>query len=85
MSARRPIRLERGSGVTTNISASGVFFETDTPYAPGNEISFLIELSGPKGEELLLRFRGIIVRLETKEGRIGVAVKGLTSGLQEEN
>ena len=36
MYATRPVRLDRGTGVTRNISISGVFFETDVDYAPGS-------------------------------------------------
>jgi hypothetical protein len=71
--------------MTTNISASGVFFETDKHFTPGSEITFLIELSGPQDEKLLLRFRGVIIRLEKRNGGIGVAVKSLASKLHSEN
>ena len=82
MSATRPVRLARGTGVTRNISTSGVFFETDVSYAPGSNIIFAIELDGPQGEKLMLRSRGEIVRIELRGGTVGVAVKIVASKLE---
>jgi len=39
VAATRPVKLDRGTGITRNVSASGVFFETDVEYAAGSEIS----------------------------------------------
>ena len=82
MVSTRPVRLDRGTGVTRNISASGVFFETNVDYATGNEISFAIELDGPQGEKLMLRCRGEIVRVEYRDGKVGVAAKIVASKLE---
>jgi hypothetical protein len=81
MSATRPVRLDRGTGVTRNISTSGIFFETDVHYTPGSEINFAIELDGPQGKKVMLRSRGEIVRIELRGGKVGVAVKIVTSKL----
>ena len=53
MFARRLVRLDRGTGVTRNISASGVFFVTGGDYVPGNKIDFTIELAGLRGGTLM--------------------------------
>lgn len=82
MSATRPVQLDRGTGVTRNVSTSGVFFETNEDYAEGSEIVFAIELDGPQGEKLMLRSRGQIVRVERRDGRVGVAAKVVTSKLE---
>ena len=82
MSVTRPVSLDRGTGVTRNISTSGVFFETDVGYAPGSKIIFAIELDGPQGEKLMLRSRGEIVRIELRRGKVGVAVKIVASKLE---
>ena len=82
MSATRPVRLDRGKGITRNISTSGVFFETDVDYAEGSAISFAIELDGLRGETLMLRSRGKIVRVELRGGKVGVAVKIVASKLE---
>jgi hypothetical protein len=82
MSATRPVRLDRGTGVTRNISASGIFFETDVDFAPGSAITFSIELSGPQGEKLMLKSRGENVRLEIRGDKMGVAAKIMFSKLE---
>lgn len=79
--ATRPVRLDRGTGVTRNVSASGVFFETDVNYAPGREISFAIELDGPTGK-MMFKCQGQIVRVEHRDGNVGVAAKIVASTLE---
>jgi Tfp pilus assembly protein PilZ len=74
--------LGRGRAITRNISASGVFFETDVDYAPGNEIIFAIELDAPAEQTLLLRCRGIIARVEHRAGKVGVGVELLRPKLE---
>ena len=82
MSVARPVQLERGTGVTQNVSASGVFFETNEDHAAGSEINFAIELDGPGGEKLMLRCRGEIVRVERRDGKLGVAAKIVSSKIE---
>ncbi len=70
-----PVALENGQGVTRDVSASGVFFETALPLSPGNVINFSLELEhvdsiGP----LRLHCRGRILRVERHDGKLGVAV-----------
>ena len=81
VSAAWPVDLGAATGVTCDVSASGMFFETDATYALGNEITFAVELDTPGGK-LLLRCRGSIVRLEPRENRVGVAVKITESRLE---
>jgi hypothetical protein len=82
MSVRRPVRLNRGAGVTHNISASGVFFETNADFALGSKIIFAIELDGARGEKLELICRGEIVRVELRGSKACVAAKIVTSKLE---
>ena len=82
MSVTRPVRLDRATGVTRNISASGVFFEADVDYAVGSKIIFAIQLDGPQGEKLELITRGEIVRVELRGGKACVAVKIVASKLE---
>ena len=79
MSVTRPVKLDRGTGITRNISMSGVFFETDVDYALGSELSFAIELDGPAERELTLRCRGMVVRVEHRAGKVGLAVEIVAS------
>jgi len=79
MFVTRPVRLGGRTGITRNISTSGIFFETDVDYAPGSEISFAIELDGPRRKTLILQCRGTIVRIEHRAGKVGVAVEIVAS------
>jgi len=82
--AALPVSLDGATGITRDVSASGVFFETDVNYAPGSEISFAIELQGPAGK-LMFRCRGEIVRVEDRGGKVGVAAKIIESRLEAVN
>ena len=82
MSMRRPVQLDRGTGITRNISMSGVFFETDVGYASGSVIIFSIELDGPAEKKVMLGCRGMIVRVERRDGKACVAVKIVASKVE---
>jgi len=79
MFVTRPVRLGGRTGITRNISTSGVFFETDVDYALGSELSFAIELDGQAQRELTLRCRGMVVRVEHRAGNVGIAVEIISS------
>lgn len=79
--AELPVNLQSGKGITRDVSPSGVFFETDTAYAPGSEISFSIELDSPGGK-MMLNCQGRIVRVEHRSGKVGVAAKIIASSLE---
>ena len=81
MYATRPVRFNRGTGITRNISMSGVFFETDVDYVPESVINFAIELDGPAEKKLMLKCRGMIVRVEHRDGKLGVAAKIVGSNI----
>lgn len=76
-----PVDLGTATGITRDVSASGVFFETDATYAVGSEISFAVELDTPGGK-MILRCKGEIVRIEPRDARVGVAVKITESTLE---
>jgi hypothetical protein len=81
VNATLPIILGRGTGVTRNVSASGVFFETNLDYAPESEIRFAIQLDAPGGK-MMLKGQGQIVRVERRNGKVGVAAKIIASTLE---
>ncbi len=72
--------LAGAAGVTRDVSASGVFFETDASYAIGSPISFALNLDTPWGK-VMVRCQGKIVRLERRNKRVGVAVQFTESAL----
>ena len=85
MAATRPVRMAHASGITRNISASGVFFETVGDYVPGNLIAFAIVLRGTGAENAWLACKGTIVRVEQRADALGVAVKITSSTLESGN
>jgi hypothetical protein len=69
------------TGVTRDVSASGIFFETDCRFAKGSPIRFTIDIEAPAGK-MALDCQGEIVRVEERADRVGVAVKILESVLK---
>ncbi|MGQ0523739.1 MAG: PilZ domain-containing protein [Betaproteobacteria bacterium] len=76
-----PVDLGNASGLTRDVSASGVFFEIDASYRLGSTIEFAVELETPGGK-MLLKCEGEIVRIEPRGARVGVAVKIVESSLE---
>jgi hypothetical protein len=80
--AALPVRVAGGQpGLTRDVSASGVFFETDEEMSSGNAIEFTVEFDGPAGP-MVMRCSGEIVRVERSGGKVGVAAKILESKLE---
>jgi hypothetical protein len=77
-----PVRLgDSLTGVTRDVSASGIFFEADCHFAKGSSIRFAIDIEAPAGN-IALNCQGEIVRVEERAGRVGVAVRILESVLE---
>ncbi|MDP1708667.1 MAG: PilZ domain-containing protein [Gammaproteobacteria bacterium] len=76
-----PVKLESGSGQTWNVSASGIYFETNIELAQGSPINLEIELHSPDGK-LALKVQGSVVRIEQLGGKIGVAISIAESVLE---
>jgi hypothetical protein len=70
-----PVELQNCHGVTRDVSASGVFFETTLPFSPGAAIRFslLLEYADPLGP-IRLHCQGKVVRVERLRAKFGVAV-----------
>ena len=81
VSAALPVDLGTATGITTDVSASGISFETDATYAFGNTVDLKVEFDTPGGK-MLLKCRGEIVRIEPRGNRVGVAVKITESTLE---
>ena len=70
-----PVELEGGTGTTRDVSLSGVYFETDQSFAPGEQISLALVLERVSpGRPVRLECDGRIVRVTPVDRRIGVAV-----------
>lgn len=68
------VKLARRTGTTRDLSASGVFFETDARYHKGSRIRFEIALDTPWGRAVC-DCDGRIVRVERRDGTVGIAVQ----------
>lgn len=68
-----PVHLDQVTGVTRDISASGICFDIDANYTPGSEINFVIEVE-TFSEKMLLKCKGQVVRVMQQEGRVSIAV-----------
>ena len=57
-----------------DVSATGIFFETDARYSVGSPIRVALNLAMPWGR-VMFRCDGRIVRVEPHDGHVGVAVQ----------
>lgn len=80
VTAALPVATASGKGVTRDVSASGVFFETDAAYAVGSPIRFVLNLDTPWGK-VMFKCDGKIVRVESHDRKVGVAVQFAESRL----
>jgi PilZ domain len=67
--------LKSATGVTRNMSASGVYFWISGTYAIGQSISFWIELKRARGR-MMRKCKGKVLRVDRQDSsRVGVAVR----------
>jgi hypothetical protein len=69
-----PVEFESGKGFTRDFSASGIYFEADRSFSPGQPVEFTlfmeyIDIAGP----VRMKCVGKIVRVEENGEKIGVA------------
>jgi hypothetical protein len=76
-----PVSVNGITGITRDISATGVFFEIDDKLPHGSRIQFEIELNTPGGP-LRLVCDGEVVRVVTEGGRSSVAAKILNQSIE---
>lgn len=71
-----PLYFKNGKGVTDDLSATGVFFwtETDADFSVGDQINFTIVIAGA-GTTATSECSGEIVRVLARHTPKGVAVK----------
>jgi len=69
-----PVITESGKGITRDLSGSGIFFETDGSFSPGQTIEFSLVLEHLYPDRpVCLKCKGAIVRIENSGQKIGVA------------
>jgi len=77
-----PVIVNGFAGKTRDISASGVFFEIDeTANDVGGLIQFSVQLDTPGGM-INLVCQGEVVRLEKRDGKLGIAAKIISQTMQ---
>jgi len=71
-----PVELDGGGGVTRDVSLSGVFFETEQWFAPGEPIrlTLLLERASP-GYTIRVQCEGRVVRVVDSDTKTDVAVQ----------
>ena len=80
-----PLKLDSGlNAVTLDISASGLFIQTDAERRVGTLIEVEIDLDTPSGP-IKFKAQGKIVRIEPQGKRIGVGIELLSSRLEPVN
>lgn len=75
-----PLSIGNTKGSIQNISATGAYFEMDDDHSLGSNVSFVIDLETPGGK-MQVQCQGEIVRVQPKNGKLGVAVKIVSSNL----
>ena len=88
LNAALPLSLEGGAiGLTRDVSASGIFFETDVINEPGSIIHFTLTFDGPSGG-MTLKCQAQVLRVEPqlvgnaageRGSRVGIAAKIIDS------
>jgi hypothetical protein len=69
-----PVEIDGLEATTHNISAQGVYFETDVEQRVGALVNFWVEFT-LYGRRHRLMCEGKVVRVEEQGGRIGVAAR----------
>jgi PilZ domain len=80
--AHWPLRMGQDSGVTRNLSASGLFFELDASAQPGQTISLCIDLD-VVGRKMQWICQAQVVRTESKDGKLGVGARIVSQQLMD--
>ena len=69
-----PVDIDGTEGQIKDLSMTGAYLEFDESFQPNTEVKFSLDMNTPGG---VIKFdlTGIVVRVEKKDGKIGVGVK----------
>ena len=82
VSADLPIRVDNGaSGITRNLSPTGLFFVLDAGFEVNQRITFTLDFDTPTGR-LQLNGTAEVVRVEDAHGKTGVGARIVESRLE---
>lgn len=73
VSAALPVAVEGMPAMARDVSATGIFLETDANYALGSAVNVELDLDTPWGK-VMFQCQGRIVRVEHRDEKVGVAV-----------
>lgn len=68
-----PIMFGFGHGMTTDVSATGVRFESRRSLDKGTAITFELSLPNAMQQGVIVRCEGTVVRTETRQGKTLIA------------
>ena len=74
VSAALPVAVGGVPGTARDVSATGIFFETDASYRIGSPVDLALDLDTPWGK-VMFKCAGKIVRVEQRDKKVGVAVR----------
>ena len=69
-----PVDIDGAEGLTRNISATGIYFETGADHEPGSRVHFTIEMI-IQGQKKKLVCDGEVVRVDRKGSTVGIAAR----------
>jgi hypothetical protein len=69
-----PVELDEGTGITRDVSLSGVFFETTQWFAPGEPVRLTLVLERASPGDPIRQCEGQVVRVGQSNGKVEVAV-----------
>lgn len=79
-----PVSLENGEGLTRDFNISGIYFETERSFSPGQPIEFSILLKHVDPAcPVRLKCLGEIIRVDESGPNIGVAASITSYSLEE--
>jgi hypothetical protein len=67
------LKLEGGEGTVRDVSASGIYFQTDVPLEKGQSVQLTLEFSDFPGGPLEVTCAARVVRIEKQGPTTGVA------------
>jgi len=80
-----PLTMVEGKGVARNVSASGIYFETDAQLTEGSPLSFTVEFEDSPGGPLRAQCVARVVRVERRDGKVcvGAAIESFSFAVAE--
>jgi hypothetical protein len=81
--SRLPMQIQRTPAQTQNLSATGIYFESDLEQEVGSPISFTLEFM-MGGRQQTMKCEGTVVRVDRLADRLGIAARMATPVFDED-